>query len=129
MTDSNIYRGDLGEDVVLDTGTLDGYRYAIISLGSHPCAYVEIPEGHPYRQACPENSIRCHGGITYSRAYAPPALGLKEKKSFWLGWDYAHFGDYMVLPGYISHGKRYSLEEIQQDVRDVIAQLRASESN
>lgn len=128
MTDSGICSGKLGECVVLDTGTLDGYRYAIISTGSHPCAYVEVPEGHPYRRACPKNSICCHGGITYSSAYAPRTLGLKEK-SFWLGWDYAHAGDYAVFPGYTAPGKRYTLEEIQQDVQDVIAQLRASESN
>ena len=128
MTGADIYTGHLGESALLDTGTIDGYRYAIITLGSHPCAYVEVPEGHPYRQGHRESSIRCHGGITYSEPYAPPAMELKEK-SLWFGWDYAHGGDYIALPGYTSPGKRYTLEEIQQDVRDVIAQLRAKESN
>lgn len=128
MTDEKIYTGHPGESIILDTGTLDGYRYAIITLGSHPCAYVEVPEGHSYRQGYLESSVRCHGGITYAETYAPPALGLKGE-SLWLGWDYAHFGDCMALPGYTSPGKRYTLEEIQHEVRDVVAQLRASENN
>lgn len=130
MTGADIYTGHLGESTLLDAGTIDGYRYAIVSLGSHPCAYVEVPEGHPYRRAYLDGSVRCHGGVTYFRPYAPPAMTAEQKiKSLWIGWDYAHIGDYLELPDTALPGKRYTLEEIQQEVRDVIAQLRAKESN
>ena len=33
---------------VLDRGTYKDYDYVILSLGTHPCAYVRIPEHHPY---------------------------------------------------------------------------------
>ena len=29
---------------ILDEGYVHGYHYCIVSLGSHPCAYVEIPK-------------------------------------------------------------------------------------
>ncbi|MCM1315092.1 MAG: hypothetical protein NC205_09600 [Prevotella sp.] len=31
---------------ILDSGVHDGYEYAIVSRGLHPCAYVKLPEGH-----------------------------------------------------------------------------------
>lgn len=37
-----------GQEVIeiLDEGIYKGFHYAIVSYGTNPCAYVEIPEGH-----------------------------------------------------------------------------------
>ena len=33
---------------LLDSGIYNGYQYRIVSRGLHPCAYVELLEGHKY---------------------------------------------------------------------------------
>lgn len=33
---------------ILASGHYQGYKYMIVSHGTHPTAYVRIPEGHPY---------------------------------------------------------------------------------
>lgn len=46
---------------ILDEGYVHGYHYCIVSLGSHPCAYVEIPKDHP-----------CYG-LNYEKIKVMPA--------------------------------------------------------
>ena len=59
------------KEELLDSGEYKGFKYYIISLGWHPCAYVEIPiENEAYGctyQCYPVNSIQCHGGIRYRK--------------------------------------------------------------
>lgn len=115
-----IYKNDSVREV-LSEGTFLNYRYWIISLGTHPCAYVEISKEHPYRKINDYDrlDINVHGGITYLRK----DLYLKEsvKNSYIIGWDYAHCFDYMSP--YFLDGKKYTTEEIFEDVKDVIKQL------
>ena len=63
-----VYSSDPNADrEILDEGYAHGYHYCIVSLGSHPCAYVEIPKGHPYYGLDYEKiKVSCHGGLTYS---------------------------------------------------------------
>ena len=57
-------RGDIE---ILDNGIYNGYQYWIVSYGSHPCAYVELPKDHKYYgKDYVDIPIDCHGGITYS---------------------------------------------------------------
>jgi len=87
-------------EILLDTWE-EGLRIVILSLGTHPCAYVGIPENHllagvDYHDL--DCLIDCHGGLTFSAKgdgkYLPEGL-------WWYGWDYAHHGDWV---GY--YGKR-----------------------
>ena len=61
-----IYK-DMSTPEILDEGHYKQYHYAIVSLGSHPCAYVELPENHQfYEKFYDDIPIECHGGLTYS---------------------------------------------------------------
>lgn len=121
-----VYRPMLKEREILDSGEYNGYKYYIVSLGTHPCAYVEVPEGHICYGKCDNDAydldIDVHGGITFGN------FGLKGvSDKFLLGWDYSHYDDYYfpMLPflnGY--EGKRWTTEEMLEDVKSVINRLR-----
>lgn len=112
---------------VLDRGTIDGYEYVILSLGIHPTAYVNVPAGHPaYKKGYGKVDISVHGGITYADDYLE--TGDDEEKGWWIGWDYAHVGDYSGYFG-MERGKMYTTEEIHEAVESVIAQLKKMEEN
>lgn len=97
----------------------NNFNYYIISYGTHPCAYVEIPREHRYFQEHYDDiDILCHGGVTYSENHL-----LDMSNSWFLGWDYAHFGDYYYHQNYIENGKKWSLPEIVEETEMVIDQL------
>lgn len=117
---------------VLDTGFCFGYLYYILNLGTHPTAYVKIPEGHKYfGKPYGEIDIEVHGGLTFSEDY----LRINKNQvidGWFIGWDYAHYGDYI---GYDRHwassieNKKWTTEEIFKDVKDVCYQLAKMEEN
>ena len=44
-----------------------------------------------------------------------------HKDDYWIGWDYAHLGDYCGwLNVFDSTGKKWTTEEILQEVKEVI---------
>lgn len=115
---------------VLLEGQCFGYQFYIVSLGTHPTAYVEIPlEDKFYKKDAYFGSdldvINVHGGITYSASNL--WFGIK---GWFIGWDYAHAGDYVGyydnLPKYLHRydEKKWTTEEILDDVIDVTKQLR-----
>lgn len=71
--------------------------------------------------------IEVHGGITYSEDH----LWISDSKKidgWFLGWDYAHYGDYAgyedKLPIELrTEGKRWTTEEIFKDVKEVCYQI------
>lgn len=108
---------------MLDEDIYKGFHYAIVSLGSHPCAYVELPEHHKYYgKDYDEIPIECHGGLTYSSSDGIASRNSPLRRDgFWIGWDYAHLNDYVYR--IFDHGKRWSTEEILVEVMYVIDQL------
>ena len=75
----------------------DGTAYAVVNTrGSHPCAYIQFPGIEKiksyddvdlfYDEA---DDFWIHGGFTFLGTYEN--LGLP---GIWLGWDYAHYGDW-----------------------------------
>ncbi len=105
---------------VLDQGEIGGYGYAILSLGTHPVAYVEIPNGHPvYKKNYHDVDLDVHGGLTYSGN----AYWKEDDGSFWLGWDYAHAGDYTSFGYNTSKSKKWTTSEIRDEVLSVIKKL------
>lgn len=122
-----IYSKDSKREI-LDTGTCFGLFYWILNLGMHPTAYIKIPKDHKYYQKDYEGiDIDVHGGITYSNHELH--IGENEKIEGWfIGWDYAHFGDYAgyeeMLPKELrTNGKKWTTEEIKKEVFDVCRQL------
>ena len=111
--------------VVLDKGEFKGFEYKIISYGTHPCCYVAIPEGHNfYNKHYEDIDIECHGGVTYSEK--------EEDGKYWVGWDYAHLGDYVgiyemdILKDYIhlhTNEKKWMTKELKEEVEEFIEKL------
>ena len=133
---------------ILDEGIYNNFHYAIVSLGSHPCAYVELPKEHKWYGKYYDNiPIDCHGGLTYSstQGIICPLNNPNHRDGYWIGWDYAHYGDYVYNDfndfgfaydfndfgfaydfndfGFALGEKHWTTEEIFEDVKDVINQL------
>lgn len=107
----------------LEHGTIDGFNYYIVSYSSHPCGYVEIPKEHPffrmeYEEIECEHGIHAYGGLTFGR---DELLNLKD--SWFIGWDYAHYGDFYQTDWSDDFGTKHSLDEIREEVKNVICQL------
>lgn len=110
---------------VCERGDYKGYKYEIVSCGTHPCAYVEIPRRHRLfnvQYMDMKENIEVHGGITYSR-------DKYENLSWWIGWDYAHAGDYTSAFAQRPNNfqKKWQLSEIREEVFKVINQLKLME--
>lgn len=116
---------------ILLEGTYKDYQFYILNLGTHPTAYIEIPResklfGKDYEQIYEmEIDVDVHGGLTFSGDYLQD---IKENTWF-IGWDYAHYGDYVgyeeIMPQEIRvGGKRWTTEEIFEDVVKAIEQIR-----
>ena len=117
------YTDRLKEPLLLSKGQYKYYQYYILSFGSHPTAYIEVPRGHPlwfkdYDIA--NNFIIVHGGLTYSNNYLPG----QNTGEWTIGWVYAHAYDcyYSSLFSEV-YGKQYKTREIFTDVKSVINQL------
>lgn len=105
-----VYKSEhLENPEILATGAYKGHYYAVISYGTHPCCYVEIPDN------IDENDISCHGGVTFEGS-----IGFGEGDYDCVGWDYAHLGDYT---GWDPRGKKYSTEEMVDECKSVIDQF------
>ena len=106
------------------------YNYYVLNLGTHPTAYIEIPkENKLYRKSYDEiYKIGCdidvNGGLTYSDN---ELMGVKSENWF-IGWDYAHCGDYCgyeeTMPESIrTYGKKWTTEEIIEECKNAIDQI------
>ena len=115
---------------LLCKGKYKNYNYYVLNLGTHPTAYIEIPkENKLYRKSCDEiYKIGCdidvHGGLTYSNN---ELMGVKSENWF-IGWDYAHCGDYCgyeeFMPESIrTYGKKWTTEEIIEECKNAIDQI------
>ena len=81
-----------------------------------------LPKDHKYYgKHYDEIDIRCHYGLTYSRDYLISKDLIKE--DVWvIGWDYAHLGDYLPYD-FSDDGHKYTLDELEYEVKEVIKQL------
>lgn len=115
---------------VLERGKYIGYEYIILSLGTHPCAYICLDENEMfYGKHYDEIDINCHYGLTYSE----PHLYFGEysekykcivktsiKDKWVIGWDYAHYGDRY---GGIDDGTNWTTQTIKLECKQVIQQI------
>lgn len=112
---SNRQRENLYKDEYL------GYKFVIISRGTHPVAYVECKLPN-FKDEDDDrlNNVMVHGEFTYyGRAYWN-----ENDKLTYLGWDYAHCEDYYDHGEfYQSKGKKWTTKEIYDEVKLVIEQL------
>lgn len=116
-------------------GVKNGYHWFITSIkGSHPCAYVIVEKNHPYYEKDFEYELKdvVHGGITYNESSLNNIVKKKDEK--WVfGWDYAHAGDFSRISMSFgmdfgnSNGKKWTIEEIKEDVNSFIEFLDKAE--
>lgn len=115
---------------ILEHGTCFELFYWIVSYGTHPCAYIMIPQSNKYfKKDFEEIDIDVHGGLTYSNKYLPFESEKDDNKAWYIGWDYAHYGDYMgyeekVPKDFRIGGKKWTTEEIKREVRKVCYKIR-----
>lgn len=134
-------RKDPGTGEILHYESSGIFGIAIISYGSHPCAYIKVPEAlidkveertgvkrseggfYDYVDGWP------HGGFTY---YGDaPISDLPDGR--YLGWDYAHYGDYTYtdmpeLGLVFNHDdeKKWTTEEIYKEAVETLKEIRTS---
>ena len=120
---------------LLCNGIYKGYHFYVLNLGSHPTAYVEIPKTSKlFGKHYDDIDILVHGGLTYSNDELRISSNTTMANSWFIGWDYAHVGDYMgyeeLFPEKIRNGgKKWTTEEIINNCISVIDQLIEGEEN
>ena len=118
---------------VLYSGTYKDYEFYILNLGTHPTAYINVKNNMLLNKKNYDDiNINVHGGLTYSKDYLN-INDVEEIKGWFIGWDYAHFGDfsgYDFMFSTIHHdfisslnqNKKWTTKEIYEDVKSVIEQ-------
>ena len=109
------------ESKVLCKGTYYGYNYFILSLGTHPTAYIELKKITDFSTE-DEIFFPVHGGITYNKSYLKTAKETLVENSQVIGWDYAHLGDCYGEPN--GFDEEFSTYEILLDVLNAILKLK-----
>lgn len=107
--------------LILHEENIDGYKIYIINRRSHPCAYIDISK---HFDSININDIDCHGGITFTGKKIPRIDEAHE--GFYIGWDYAHYGDFFGANPFM-RDKKYTTEEIFEDALNVVKQLKKLE--
>lgn len=102
---------------VLHQGEYLGYKFFIVSYGTHPCAYVENKKGYKDYDCDELLDVKVHYGFTF--------CGEKCGVNC-IGWDYTHAGDYSSYyenDEYFQDEKKWTTQEIYEEVKNVIEQL------
>ena len=125
-----VYQAERKLEILFEGEYLD-HKFVILNLGTHPTAYVEckIPNCNGYDDKRLYD-IQVHCGFTY---FGDLSHLNKPYKLMYLGWDYAHCGDYagyyMKYPEMCVLGeKQWTTIEIYEEVKSVIEQLIKVES-
>jgi hypothetical protein len=108
----------------IETGTEDGILWRVVEAPLYGAAngYVELPEGHPWRdkelQIEDSGLVDVHGGVTYG----PTADG-------WIGFDTLHAFD--VWPGSSQfmgpdrHDIAWTVEKVVAETKRLAVQVKA----
>ena len=109
---------------LLYNGIYKEHHFYIISYGTHPCCYVEIPyKSKIFKISYMDiESIDVHGGLTYSSDKLYIGNNTILNNSWFIGWDYAHFDDYVSFLDSID-GKKWTTAEMIDECKNVINQI------
>lgn len=109
----------------------DGTALAVVNTrGMHPCAYitfkgieeVESYDDFYFKEENDDEYFDVHGGFTF--------LGKLDSLVFsditWLGWDYAHSGDYTEtgLRFHYDEEKKYTTQELVDEATEALSWIR-----
>ena len=113
-----IYQAEPKREILIQ-GEYSGHKFAIVSLGTHPVAYVECKikdlDGYTDTRL---DEVQVHGCFTYFGE----ALLCELDTTLYLGWGYMHFNDYKGFMPFLN-GKKWTTAEIYEEVMSVIDQL------
>ena len=118
----------------------NGFKIAVSNIrGSHPCGYIGVPKSYLNNlglddkriadATCYDFSADVHCGFTYcgSTIWTDESELLMEDGGLWLGWDYAHLGDYCADEYYVEpprfDEKTYTTEDIIEEANMAIETL------
>jgi len=100
------YKGKLGETFkLLCFDIYKDYELYILSLGSHPTAYIVLAENNKLYGLTMDEldhipGLYCHGGFTYAKntLNIPGYMYVNQHEKKWvIGWDYGHHRDWTTL--------------------------------
>lgn len=121
MTGKQLYDITVKNPERVAHGCYRGFHFYVLTMGSHPCAYIDV--GHSEFLA---DEIDCHGGITYGNS----TLATVPEKSYFIGWDYAHYNDFLAFNDRLAkeygepyRAHKYTLSEIVKECANVIDQI------
>ena len=107
------------------------YNWLVVKQESgHFCGYVKLWKKHPLEVVLDTSGydgvdVDCHGGVTFGRKIRKNETVMLERgftPGYWIGWDYAHLGDW--TPYFPSEdGKKWTFEEVIEECHEVIDQL------
>ena len=118
--EKKLYDNELSGNHLVEAGSYYNISYIIASCGTHPVAYVKIPKGHYFyqiknKEILYDYPMPCHGGITFAGTPYTQDYQFNED-DLWIGWDYAHCGDFYRE----GSGKKWTKEEIKNEIKTVI---------
>jgi hypothetical protein len=120
--------------------TYKDYTYLIVkneNTGAF-CAYVKLDPKHPWTDSLRKRKqftfagkthkhrdydsieVKCHGGLTFGDYFSKPYK--HWNKGYWIGWDYAHAGDYMPMIIRNNGSKVWKEKEVVKECKSVINQ-------
>lgn len=113
---------------------LEGYGIMVINVrGSHPCAYVTFPGIDKVEdyvmielEQNEDGEYLPHGGFTF---FGKRNGYCEVDDVLWLGWDYAHYGDYIYThDGFYDspfiENKEWTTEEVIEEARKVLDKIK-----
>ena len=122
ITGQQLYDITVKEPERVADGLYRGFHFYVLTMGSHPCAYVDVRDTEFI-----VDEINCHGGITYG----DDILATVPEKSYFIGWDYAHYNDFLAFNDRLAkeygepyRAHKYTLTEIVKECANVIDQIR-----
>ena len=116
----------------------DGYGICIVNCRhDHPCGYVTFPgieKVGDYDNFYVKNA-EVHGGFTFlgklnpdlwKELWAYVADPDKYRDIIWIGWDYAHLGDYALFDVF-DEGHKWTTDEVLAEAKAIMKDIRAGE--
>ena len=119
-----VYINDHKHREVLANNEYKGYKYYVLSLGTHPTAYIEIPYGDKFfgRNYMDIPCLPVNGGPTYSADHLCITNEITIDDSWFIGWDYAHYEDYIELGdlSLLLGNKKWTTKEMKDECERAI---------
>ncbi|MBA2851868.1 hypothetical protein HNP86_002027 [Methanococcus maripaludis] len=115
----------LREPEILFYERLYGFRCLGLSYGTHPAAYIELPEeyvGVFGNYSFYDMVVSVYGGVTFAQKGGDLDSMLK---GYWIGWDYMHLGDKFGKFGALAEhsSKSWTSEDLYKHCKAAAKQL------